>query len=176
MRRNAGESHLVQCRGHRRERGAPAFARSGVALLTTLALLALAAALLAGAFAAATASARAARSARASLVAAAAARRALASTLTTWSGAEDRLAVGDMFERAGREPTELPLDAAETRVRVLRLSATLFVVAADVAVPATATPLARRRMRLLVQRSPVMDSSIMQAPRAIARWPLGELY
>jgi hypothetical protein len=128
-------------------------------LLTTLALLSLSAALLAGGFAAATASARAARSARASLIAVSAARRALGTTVMAWSSVEERLAVGQTLERAIVERTAIPLDAADTRVRVLRVSSTSFVVAADVAVPANATPLARRRMRLLVQRSPVVDST-----------------
>jgi hypothetical protein len=132
--------------------------------------------LLAGGFAAATASARATRSARASLVAVAATRRSLGRTLVSWGSVEDRMEIGSFVERALPEPTAVSPDAADTRVRVQRISATLFVVAADVAVPANATPLARRRMRVLVQRSPVVDSTVIEAPRAIARWSFGELF
>ena len=150
--------------------------RAGVALVTILALLALSAALLAGGFASATASARAARSSRAALVASAATRRALGAALQGWSGADDSLPVGATRERDGAEPSELPRDAADTRVRVQRLSATLFVIAADVVVPARGAPLARRRMRLLVRRSAAPDSTVVPPPRAIARWSFGELF
>jgi hypothetical protein len=150
--------------------------RRGVALVTMLALLALSAALLAGGFASATASARAARSSRAALVASAATRRALGGVLQQWSGAENALAVGAMIERDASEPSEVPRDAAETRVRIQRLSATLYVIAADVAVPARVTPLARRRMRLIVRRSAGVDSTVVRPPIAIARWSLGELF
>jgi hypothetical protein len=150
--------------------------RAGVALVTILALLALSAALLAGGFASATASARAARSSRAALVASAATRRALGAALQGWSGAENALSVGAMIERDASEPTEVPRDAADTRVRIQRLSATLFVIAADVVVPARGTPLARRRMRLLVRRAAGADSTVVPPPRAIARWSLGELF
>jgi hypothetical protein len=161
---------------HARDRHAKASARRGVALVTILALLALAAALLAGGFASATASARAARSARAGLVASAASRRALGRALLAWSAVEERLPVGAMLERAAPEPTAAPRDSAGTRVRIQRLSAGLFVIAADVTVPAVGAPLARRRARLLVRKWPSADSTLIQPPRAIPRWSLGELF
>jgi hypothetical protein len=150
--------------------------RRGVALVTILALLALSSALLAGGFASATASARAARSSRAALVASAASRRALGRVLQGWSSAEDALPVGAMIERDASEPSEVLRDAADTRVRIQRLSATLFVVAADVLVPSRVTPLARRRMRLIVRRSATADTTFVRPPGAIIRWSLGELF
>jgi hypothetical protein len=150
--------------------------RRGIALVTILALLALSSALLAGSFASATASARAARSSRAALVASAATRRALGRVLQGWSSAEDALPVGASIERDASEPSEVPRDAAETRVRIQRLSATLFVVASDVFVPSRVTPLARRRMRLIVRRSAAADSTLVRPPGAIVRWSLGELF
>jgi hypothetical protein len=151
-------------------------ARRGVALLTTLALLALASALLAGGFASATASARAARSARASHVATAMARRALGRALLEWSAVEERLTVGAAVERVVAESSPAAIDAANARVRVQRISADLYVIAADVRVPAVGVMLARRRMRVIVQRSASVDSTQILAPRAIARWAIGELY
>jgi hypothetical protein len=163
--------------GGQRSRGAVAArARRGVALVTTLALLALGAALLAGGFASATASARATRSVRASLVASTSCRRALARALRAWSAAEEGLPVGGTVQRVLSEPAEVSLDSADTRLRIQRLSATLFVVAVDVTVPAVGAVLARRRVRLLVRRVPGADTTLIPTPRAIPQWPLGELY
>ncbi|MDB4881967.1 MAG: hypothetical protein JWL95_733 [Gemmatimonadetes bacterium] len=83
------------------------------------------------------------------------------------------------MDRAASDPADASADAADAadaRVRIQRISASLYVIAADVSVPATGTPLARRRMRLLVQRSSMVDSTLIRAPRAIARWPIGELF
>jgi hypothetical protein len=43
-------------------------------------------------------------------------------------------------------------------------------------VPAGRAPLARRRMRVLVQRTFLTDSTAIRPPRAIARWSLQELF
>jgi hypothetical protein len=147
-----------------------------MALVATLAILALAAALLAGAFATSSASMRAARSARAALVADAAARRALASTLVRGSAAEEALPVGGAMTRVMPDSTSVPVDAADTRVVVQRLSANLHVVAADVTVPASGAPLARRRMRVLVKPHTPIDTTMVRPPTTISRWPAGALY
>jgi hypothetical protein len=52
----------------------------------------------------------------------------------------------------------------------------LYVIAADVRVPAVGSVLARRRIRLLVQKSATLDSTSLQAPRIITRWAIAELY
>jgi hypothetical protein len=147
-----------------------------MALVATLAILALAAALLAGAFATSTASSRAARSARAALLADAAARRALATTLMSWSAADDSLAIGAARSYVVPDSTSALLDAADTRVVVLRLAANLHVVASDVTVPASGVPLAHRRMRVLVRRRLPIDTTMIQPPTTIDRWPAGALY
>ena len=151
-------------------------ARRGIALVAVLAILALAAALLAGAFATSTAASRATRSARAALVADAGVRRALASTIVAWSAAEESLLVGASLSRVLADTTSVALDAADTRVVVLRLSASLHLVAADVIVPASGAPLARRRMRVLVTRFTPIDTTMIRPPSTISRWPGGALY
>ena len=145
-------------------------------LVAVLALLALGAALLAGAFAAARGSARAARSARAAVVAQAAARRALARAMTSWSATDDSLGIGAFSTRAYAESAAGALDSADVRVRVHRLSSTLYVVAAEVRVPSTRAPLARRRARVLLERAPTIDSTIVQPIRPIAPWASADLY
>jgi hypothetical protein len=61
-------------------------------------------------------------------------------------------------------------------VRVHRLSSTLWVVAAEARVPSSRTPLARRRARVLLERAPTIDSTIVQPIRPIARWASADLY
>lgn len=151
-------------------------ARHGMALVATLAILALAAALLAGAFATSSASARATRSLRAALVADAVARRTLANALVRWSAAEEALLVGGAITRVVPDSASAPLDAADTRVIVQRLSASLHVVAADVTVPASGPPLAHRRVRLLVKRYTPVDTTMVRPPTTISQWPGAALY
>jgi hypothetical protein len=150
--------------------------RRGVVLVAVLALLMLAGALIAGAFAAARASARATRSSRAALVAHAAARRTLVRAVASWSGREDSMNVGAFDAREGREPASDPLDAADTRVRVHRLSPTLFLLSADASVPSSGAPIARRRARALLERAPTIDSTLVSRVRPIARWASGHQY
>ena len=145
-------------------------------LVAVLAALALGAALIAGAFAAARGAARATRSARAASVAHAAARRALARTMSSWSAADDSLGIGGFRTRAFSESAAIALDSADVRVRVHRLSALLYVVAAEASVPSTRVPIARRRMRVLLERAPTIDSTIVQPIRPIARWASADLY
>ena len=141
-----------------------------------LAALALGAALIAGAFAATRGAARATRSARAASVAHAAARRALARTVSSWSAADDSLGIGGYSARAFAESAATALDSADVRVRVHRLSALLYVVAADATVPSARVPIARRRMRVLLERAPTIDTTIVQPLRPITRWASADLY
>jgi len=145
-------------------------------LVAVLAALALGAALIAGAFAAARGAARATRSARAASVAHAAARRALARTMSSWSAADDSLGIGGFRMRAFSESAAIALDSADVRVRVHRLSSLLYVVAAEASVPSARVPIARRRMRVLLERAPTIDSTIVQPIRPIARWASADLY
>ena len=145
-------------------------------LVAVLAALALGAALIAGAFAAARGAARATRSARAASVAHAAARRALARTMSSWSAADDSLGIGGFRTRAFSESAAIALDSADVRVRVHRLSALLYVVAAEASVPSVRVPIARRRMRVLLERAPTIDSTIVQPIRPITRWASADLY
>jgi hypothetical protein len=157
-------------------RGAPTRERRGIALVTILALLALSAALLAGAFASATAALRATRTSRASIVARETARRALGHAVSSWRAADDSLPIGAVVLRTSPESTTARLDSADIRLRVQRLSPALFVIAVDVIVPASGPTLARRRMRVLLQRPPSPDSTTLLAPRPLARWPVAELF
>jgi hypothetical protein len=145
-------------------------------LVAVLALLALGAALIVGAFAAARGSARASRSMRAATVAQAAARRALARTMSSWSPADDSLGVGAFSTRAFSESAAIALDSADVRVRLHRLSLSLYVVAAEASVPSARAPLARRRVRVLLERAPTIDSTIVQPIRPVARWASADLY
>jgi hypothetical protein len=172
----SGHGRRRACRALRALGARPSEKRRGVVLVAVLALLALGAALVAGAFAAARGASRATQSARAAIVAHAAARRALARTVASWSAADDSLALGAYDTRAWRDSGDAALDAADTRVRVQRLSTTLFVVATEVSVPSARAPIARRRMRVLLERAPTIDSTVVQPLRAISRWASADLY
>lgn len=151
-------------------------ARRGIALVTVLGMLALAAALIAGAFATATAARRASRTARASIMAREAARRALGRAVAGWRPVDDSLPVGAFVLRTSPESTAIALDSADVRLRIQRLSLTSFVISADVVVPASGAALARRRMRVLLERPPSSDSTTLLAPRPLVRWAIADLY
>jgi type II secretory pathway pseudopilin PulG len=150
--------------------------RRGIALVTVLGMLALAAALVAGAFATATAASRASRTARAAMMAREGARRALGRAVAGWRPTDDSLPIGAFVLRTSPESSTTALDSADTRLRVQRLSLTLFVVSVDVVVPAVGPTLARRRTRVLLERSPSPDSTTLLAPRPLMQWPVAELY
>jgi len=154
----------------------PPARRRGVVLVAVLALLALGGALIAGAYAGARSSARATRSVRAGIVAHAAARRAIARAISGWSGADDSLAVGAFTIREPSESTASALDSVDARVRVQRLTPSLFVVAVDASVPSARAPIARRRLRVLLERSVPIDTTTPRAPRPISRWATADLY
>jgi hypothetical protein len=144
-------------------------ARPGVALVSALALLALAAGLLAGSFASAVSFARAARSAHASVHAEALARRAAAEALTAWQDTSDSLAVHAFHDRDSTMSRAFGRTVVRTRVQ--RISARLYAVTVDVRVGEGAVPLAHRRSRLVVEWSTTSDSTGARgAPRRIARW------
>jgi hypothetical protein len=150
--------------------------RRGVVLVAVLALLALGAALIAGAFAAARGAGRATRSSRAGIVAQAAARRAVARTLTSWTATDDSLGIGAFVTRTFADSGAVALDSTDARVRVHRLSSTLFVVAAEASVPSGRAPIARRRVRVLLERAPTIDSTLVSPLRPLARWSSADLY
>ena len=159
-----------------RVRGARGRPRRGVVLVAVLALLSLGGALIAGAYAAARASTRATRTARAGIVAEAAARRTIARAVAEWSAADDSLAIGAFAIRPSTESAAVALDSADTRTRVHHLAPSLYLVAVEASVPSVRAPLARRRMRVLLERPPSLDSAIVPAPRPIARWASADLY
>ena len=131
---------------------------------------------LAGSFASATAALRASRTARASIMAREGARRALGRAVANWMPVDDSLPIGAFALRTSPESTAATLDSADARLRVQRLSLTLYVVSVDVVVPATGPTLARRRMRVLLERPPSPDSTTLLAPRPLMRWSVAELY
>ncbi len=152
--------------------------RDGTAIVAALALVTLAAALLASSAAVVSAGARAVLAERAALSAEARARRLLATTLDHWDARDDSLDIGATVDRivdadSSEAAPELP---ATARVSVQRLGATLFAIAADVRVGGD-QPLARRRIRLLVQRVIMPDSVRTHLrPAPIARWSTADLY
>jgi hypothetical protein len=151
-------------------------ARRGIALVSVLGMLALAAALIAGAFATATAASRASRTTRAAIIARESARRALGRAVAGWQAMDDSLPIGAFALRTSPESSGVALDSANTRIRVQRLSLTRFAIAVDVVVPAAGPTLARRRMRVLLERPPSPDSTTVLAPRPLVRWSVAELY
>jgi hypothetical protein len=78
--------------------------------------------------------------------------------------------------RTYAESAAVPVDSANVRLRVHRIALARFVVSADVEVPASGPPLARRRMQVLLERPPSPDSTVDLAPRPIAQWAVAELY
>ena len=169
-------SYRAEARNSVHSGDAPIRERRGMALVTILALLALSAALLAGASASAAGALRSTRTTRASIVARESARRALGRAVATWRTADDSLPIGAFTLRTSPESTTAPLDSADARLRVQRLSLALFVVSVDVIVPAKGPMLARRRLRVLLQRPPSPDSVTLLAPRPLTRWPVAELF
>lgn len=149
--------------------------RRGVALVTALALLTFAAALLAGSFASSASLVHAERSARAAAYAETMARRAAAEGLTAWVDDGDSLAV---HASSDREPSvSSSFGRTVARVRIHRISASLYTITVDVRVGAGAIPIAHRRARLVVERSPPSDSAGAPGPlRPIARWSFAGIY
>jgi type II secretory pathway pseudopilin PulG len=152
--------------------------REGGALLVALALLALGAALLAGSSSAARAAARAESSREAQVLAAAEVRVALAEFLTGWGGIQDALTVGsEMVDTVGPRHRGFGGALVQTRVRLLRLTGSRFVLAADCQVGPDDAVQARRRAYLLLERALQIDSTApILIPAPITRWGLADLY
>ena len=89
---------------------------------------------------------------------------------------ENSLGIGAFSTRLYAESAAAAVDAADVRVRVHRLSSALYVVAAEARVPSIGGPLARRRVRVLLERAPTIDSTVVQPIRPIVRWASAELY
>jgi len=104
------------------------------------------------------------------------ARRALGRAVGGWQPMDDSLPIGAFTLRTSPESTVVPLDSANTRLRVQRLSLTRFVISVDVVVPAVGPTLARRRMRVLLERPPSPDSTTVLPPRPLMQWSVAELY
>jgi type II secretory pathway pseudopilin PulG len=140
-----------------------------VALVTALALLALAAALLAGSFASATALAQAQRTARATMEAEALARRAAAEVLSSWPVGTDALPVHAYQDHEAEVSPSLGRTVVRTRIR--RITTSLYAITADVRVGDGSSPIAHRRSRLIVERPMETDSArAFGPPHPIARW------
>jgi hypothetical protein len=150
----------------------------GSALLVALALLALAAALLAGSAQAGRAIARSADSYGASITAEFESRAALADFLSAWSSSYDSLKVGASLEAeiAPRRVGSAGL-VASARVRLMRLSASRYVVGLESVVGAPGLSMSRRRLTLIVERPLPSDSLAERKPPApITRWSLTDLF
>jgi hypothetical protein len=152
--------------------------RHGGALLVALALLALGAALLVGTSSAARSAARAESSREAQVLAGAEVRVALAEFMTGWSGVHDALSVGaEVVDTVGPRQRGFGGAIVRTRVRLVRLTATRFVLAADCQVGPDDAVQARRRAYLLVERALQIDSiAPILPPVPITRWGLADLY
>ncbi|MEO5814309.1 MAG: hypothetical protein ABIT20_03405 [Gemmatimonadaceae bacterium] len=152
--------------------------RRGGALLVALALLALGAALLVGTSSSARAAARAESSREAQVLAAAEVRVALAEFMTGWSGVHDALSVGAaVVDTVGPRQRGFSGAIVQTRVRLVRLTALRFVLAADCQVGPDDAVMARRRAYLLVERALQIDSTApILPPVPIARWSIADLY
>jgi hypothetical protein len=149
--------------------------RRGVALVSALALLTLAAALLAGSFASSTSLVRAERSARAAVYAETLARHAAAEVFAAWVDDGDPIAVHAYSDREGQ--VSASFGRTVVRARIHRISASLYTITVDVRVGAGAVPIAHRRARLVVERSPPSDSvGAPGALRPIAQWSFAGIY
>jgi hypothetical protein len=109
------------------------------------------------------------------MVARESARRALGRAVAGWRRADDSLPIGAFVLRTSPESTAIALDSADVRLRIQRLSLTSFVASVDVVIPARGPMLARRRMRVLLER-PSLDSATLLAPRPLVRWSVADLY
>jgi len=161
---------LATKRGRRR--------RTGGALLLALGLLAMVAALLVGTSSAARSAARAESSREAQVLAVAEVRVALAEFLNGWSAAYDALAIGaGVVDTVGARQRGFGGATVTTRVRLVRLSGTRYVVAAETQVGPDDAIQARRRAYLLLERGVQIDSTApILPPTPIARWGLADLF
>jgi hypothetical protein len=152
--------------------------RRGGALLVALALLALAAALLGGSAQASRAMSRSAQSYGAAISAESESRASLAELVAGWSGAYDSLRVGGSIG-VTIAPRRLGAGGmvATTRCRVMRISASQFVVGLETSVGPEGSITARRRLSLILSRRATLDSSTTSSlPYSITQWGLSDLF
>lgn len=152
--------------------------RTGGALLIAVALMALASALLVGATASARSVARAAKSHEASVIADAESRVVIAGILQAWTPADDSLRVGTARAFVvGPRVAGWGGALVVTRIRVQRLSPRHYVVATECQVGPDSAVLARRRMRLVLERAPSSDSTLpFSSPAPLGQWSLSDLF
>ena len=150
----------------------------GGALLVALALLALAAALLAGSAQSGRLAIRSAQSHDVSITADAESRAVLAELMRGWSSSYDSLLVGQSRElTVGPRRVGAGGLVATSRVRLLRLSGTRFVVGVECTVGPEGAISARRRLSLILERRSPRDTSAAPLPPApIRQWCIGDLF
>ena len=150
----------------------------GGALLIALALLALSAALLAGAAQWGRLALRSAQSHNASVTSDAESRAVLAELMSAWSSSDDSLPVGRSRElTVGPRRVGAGGLVATSRVRLMRLSATRFVVGVECTVGPEGAISARRRLSLILDRRVPADTSAAPLPPApIRQWCIGDLF
>ena len=146
--------------------------------MIALALLMLGAALLAGSAEAGRSAMRSAQTHEAALIADAESRVTVAEYLTQWSAADDSLPVGGTRVVAiGPRRRGSNAVSVFTRLRVQRLSAARFVLAADCQVGPDDAVQARRRLQILLERPPRPDSAAPRLPMApISRWGVTDIF
>jgi hypothetical protein len=152
--------------------------RRGGALLIALALLALGSALLVGAASAARAATRAEETLEAVAAVESELRVVLAEALAAWDASLDSMPVG-AFSIRPVSPRRNGFGAVEMRsaVRIQRIGATRFVIAASTQAGPAASVAARRRGQLLVEQVIASDTlAPMRPPSPIVRWSTSELY
>ena len=152
--------------------------KRGSALLVALALLALAGALLAGSAQAGLALAWSAQSYGASITAESESRATLAEFVGAWSSSYDSLAVGASIQKE-IAPSRVGTTGlvALARVRLMRLSATRYIVALESSVGEPGRAMSRRRLSLVLDRPRGSDSLTTRPPPApIRNWSLAELF
>ena len=155
--------------------------RRGVALLSALALLALSAALATVTFSAAVAARRASVTAQARALVETGGRRAFGEVIATWSAALDSMPVGTGADIALAERVD-PGPPLVRRARVEHVADGLYAVTVELRAFSWAQPVARRRVRLWLERpaatasSPGTDVTRMTPPILVTHWPFADLY
>ena len=141
-----------------------------MALVAALGLLLLAAGLLVGAAVASVGLRRATRSLVAGARAETEGTRGLGELLLGWDAALDSLPVGGWREwPLTAPPSGEP--RADAQARVQRMRGALYAVTVSVRVGGSGSARAFRSLRLLVERPPRADSSVVASvPRRITRW------
>jgi hypothetical protein len=150
--------------------------RPGSALVIALALTSLGAALLVGSAAAGRAATRSAQAHEAAAIADAEVRVTLAQYMARWSGADDSVSVGS--ERQSVLPLRwsgsLPVVG---RARLVRLSTSRFILGVESQVGPVSSPIAIRRLSLLLERPLAVDSTMgASPPLPVRRWGVADLY